>query len=172
MKSKDDQFVFTNVRIFKEIADEAYSIMVAEMNSGRRPREDGADGWIITINPSQTSFKQAIISTTFTAIWLEANLHLAIVQHHGVKEYNKIDKKTYEDKLSYIGYNDNIVVEKVKRLRKERKEIVHEKAFLDDGGLTTAQDMAENAREIRIVLHEYFTERRAGIAPSAAAESG
>ena len=70
------------------------------MDAGRRPKEDGS-GWIITYDPDQTSFKQAMISIVFTAMWFEALMHLLIVQKYGIELFKKYDRKNYADKLKF-----------------------------------------------------------------------
>lgn len=78
-----DNLVFTNIAIYKAIADEAHKEMVQLMEAGRRPKPDGSAGWIFTHDPNHTSFKQSLISIVFTGMWLEALLHLLIVKNTG-----------------------------------------------------------------------------------------
>lgn len=75
-----NQFVITNVFIYKAIAIGAHLEMHELINAGRRPKVDGSPGWIITYDPEHRSFKQAMISIVFTGMWLEAFLHLRIVR--------------------------------------------------------------------------------------------
>jgi len=59
-------------------------------------------GWIITFDPEQKSFKQAMIAIAFTGMWLEAFLHLRIVRDYGVKKFEEYDFKSYADKLQHL----------------------------------------------------------------------
>lgn len=159
MQDSPEKFVVTNVRIYKQIADEAYEKMSEALNAGRRPKTDGSEGWIITPDPHQTSFKQAMVSIVFTGIWLEALLHLLIVQAHGEQVFEEYDrKKSYEDKLRKVGFDDQELLECVGKFRKARKCLVHEKAY-SDTTWETAQDAAENSHRILTALHGYFSRR-------------
>jgi hypothetical protein len=92
-----DRFIFTNAAVYKAIADEAYQTMVQSIETGRRPKPDGSAGWIVTYDPNQTSFKQAMISLVFTGMWLEAVTHLLIVKAHGKDKFKEYDFKSYEE---------------------------------------------------------------------------
>jgi hypothetical protein len=129
------------------------------IESHRRPKPDGSEGWIKKIDPDQKSFKQAMISIVFTGIWLEALLHLKIVKYHSEDVFNEYDFKSYEEKLQLLECADPNIIERVTRFRKCRKELVHEKAFLDDGKMKKAQDEADNAYELLIAINDYFIER-------------
>lgn len=152
-----ENWVTTNLRVYKAIADEAYQKMVQLMESGRRPKPDGSEGWILTYDPEQTSFKQSIISIAFTGMWLEALLHLLIVQRHGKDKFKEYDFKSYEDKLALLGCGETVLLSRVSRFRKARKLLVHEKAHFDDGDILTAQDEAVNAHEMLTAIHNHFS---------------
>jgi hypothetical protein len=150
--------VITNISVYKAIAEEAHHKMRELIDAGRRPKPDGSAGWVITYDPSQNSFKQSMIVIVFTGIWLEAMLHLLILQKHGEKKFKEYDrKKTYEEKLQLLGCLDQQVINRVARFRKTRKALVHEKAHFNNGEIRRAQDEAENAFEILIALDEHFS---------------
>ncbi len=67
--------IFTNVSIYKAIAEEAHDEMTRLLESSRRPKPDGSKGWIITYDPKHNSFKKATISIVFTGMWFEAMTH-------------------------------------------------------------------------------------------------
>jgi len=142
--------------VYKAIADEAYKKMNELIESHRRPKPDGSNGWIITFDPDQNSFKQSMIAIVFTGIWLEAFLHLLIVKKHGKEKFEEYDFKPYEDKLQLLGCSDPNIIERVKGFRKCRKELVHEKAHFDNGEIKKAQDEADNAHEMLVSLHNQF----------------
>jgi hypothetical protein len=147
-----NQFVVTNVSTYKAIAIGAHTEMHEHINSGRRPKDDGSPGWIITFDPEQKSFKQAMISIVFTGMWLEALLHLLIVRDHGEKKFKEYDFKSYADKLRLLGCSDKPVLDAAEKFRKCRKELVHEKAYLDSGEVRRAQDEADNARQLLLAI--------------------
>lgn len=151
--------MFTNASVYKTIADEAYQKMVQSVEAGRRPKPDGSPGWIITYDPNQTSFKQAMISLVFTGMWLEAVMHLLVVKSHGKEKFTEYDFKSYEEKLSLLGCADQALLDSVLRFRKARKSLVHEKAHFDDGEIRCAQKEAENAHELLVAIYERFSEQ-------------
>jgi len=127
------------------------------LNAGRRPKDDGTPGWIVTFDPDQKCFKQAMITIVFTGMWLEALLHLLIVREHGLEKYKECDRQLYEDKLRLIGCSDQRIFDLAKRFRKTRKELVHEKAYCDDGQLKTAQDEADNAHNLLLSIDSFLS---------------
>ena len=149
----------TNVRVYRAIADEAYQKMVQSIEAGRRPKPDGSAGWIVTCDPDQTSFKQAMISIVFTGVWVEAMLHLLIVKAYGKDKYIEYDFKSYEEKLRLLGCSDEKLMDSVSRFRKARKDLVHEKAHIDDGEIRFAQKEAEKAYELLAAISEHFSEQ-------------
>jgi hypothetical protein len=145
-----DSIVFTNVSIFRAIADDAHEQMCELMSAARRPNPTG--GWIITYDPKSASFKQACIAIVFAGVWLEAAAHLAIVREHGIDQAKLYDRRSYEDKLRFLGLSEEQVIDRAKRLRVARRELVHEKAHMDAGEIRRAQDEAESAHELLVAL--------------------
>jgi len=152
-------FVLTNAAIYKTIADEAYQNMVQSVEAGRRPKPDGSAGWVITYDPNQTSFKQAMISLVFTGMWLEAMMHLLIVKAHSKDKFKEYDFKSYEEKLTLLGCTDQELLNSVSKFRKARKSLVHEKAHFDDGEIRWAQKEAKNAHELLAAVYEHFSDQ-------------
>lgn len=145
-----DKFTYSNASVYKAISEEAYSDMVAHDVKNRRPKDDGSEGFIIAYDPSQMSFKQSMITIVFTAMWLEASLHLSLVEKFGVEKIRSINRnqKVYEDKLQYLGIHDQDIIAKVSKFRLTRNELIHEKSHLDKGEIKKAQDEAHLANEI------------------------
>jgi hypothetical protein len=125
------------------------------MESGRRPNPTGRGG-IHTYDPSQTAFKSAIVSIVFTTIWLDAVTHLLIVRELGEREFRKHDRDSYEGKLRLLRVDDDDLLSRVSRLREVRRELVHEKAYLDKE-MRTAQSEARNANEVRRLVDDYLS---------------
>ncbi len=143
----------TNITIYKAIADEAYQEMSHLVDNGRRPKPDGSPGWIISYDPSHASFKKAMISIVFTGMWLEALMHVLIVEKFGKAKFKEYDFKSYEEKLKLLGVTDEELLDSVSRFRTTRKALVHEKAHFNDGEIKTAQSEAENAHQILRAVH-------------------
>ncbi len=148
--------VITNVSTYKVIAINAQLEMHQLTNSGRRPKDDGSHGWIITFDPDQRSFKQAMIAIVFTGMWLEAFLHLRIVRDCGLQKFKEYDFKSLADKLQLLGCSEPAIIEAAQKFQKYRKELVHEKAYCDAGQLRTAQDGADSANQLLLAVDAWF----------------
>ncbi len=155
-ESNQSDFVHTNFRVFYKIAKEAYEAMRNDLDSSRRPRPGGEPGWIITYDPDKKSFKNAFITIVFCGVQIEAVLHLLIVKYKGVEVFKKYDAKSYEDKLKLLGCTDKLIMELCERFRKTRREIVHEKAYLNAESFRIAQKEAETAIELVDKIIAYF----------------
>ncbi|WHZ23296.1 MAG: hypothetical protein OJF47_002408 [Nitrospira sp.] len=151
-----NQFAITNVSVYKAIAISAHLKMHELTNAGRRLKDGGSPGWIITFDHEQRSFKQAMIAIVFTGMWLEAFLHLRIVRDHGLKKFKEYDFKSLADKLQLLGCSEPAIIEAAQKFQKCRKELVHEKAYCDAGQITKAQDGADNANQLLLAIDEWF----------------
>jgi hypothetical protein len=151
-----NQFISSNVAIYKMIADEAYQNMVQSDKDSRSPKSDGSSGCVITYDPNHFSFKQAMISIVFTGMWLEASMHIHIVKKFGDVKFHEYDFKPYEQKLELLGCNDQNILNSVQKFKKVRKSLVHEKAYFDDGEIKWAQKEAKNAHEVLTSVYAYF----------------
>jgi hypothetical protein len=151
-----NELIITNVSVYKAIAISAHAEMHKLTEAGRRPREDGSPGWVITYDPEQKSFKQAMIAIAFTGMWLEAFLHLRIVRDHGLHKFKGYDFKPYADKLHLLNCSELTIIAAAQRFQKCRKELVHEKAFCDSGQIITAQEEADNAAQLLLAIDAWF----------------
>lgn len=147
-----ESIVPTNASTYRAISEDAHASMRELMAAGRRPRGDG--GWIITCDPTRSSFKQACITIVFAGVWLEASTHLAIVRQHGLAKAKEFDRRSYEEKLRLVGQSDTPLLARAKRLQGARRELVHEKAHVDSGELRFAQEEADNAHELLTALQD------------------
>lgn len=134
-------FIFTNVSVYKAIAEDAYTQAIALLEINRTPKPDG-NGYILHYDPESKSFKSAMVTIVFAGMWLEALLHLQIVHKLGEEKFREFDRKSYEEKLMLLGVSDERVLSNVKRFRESRKDLVHEKAHFNQGTIKTAQDEA------------------------------
>ena len=150
-------FVPTNLSTFFAIASESLKRMEVLNESGRRPKPDGEPGWIISYDPDQKSFKEALATIVFSGIYLEALLHLLIVKEHGLSVFKKYDrKKTDADKLSLLGCTDASIINACNHFKVVRKEIVHEKAHLDSKIIRYAQDEAAKSFKLIQSINTHF----------------
>lgn len=126
------ELVITNVDIYKDIVMEEYERMRDAMDRDTTPTADGSR-MIKRFDPNRTSFKSAMITVVFTGMWLEAITHLLIVQRFGKAKFREYDRKPYENRLEVLGIQDSNLISRVRAFREARKELVHEKAFVDKG---------------------------------------
>jgi len=154
-------YTHTNVSIYQAIAEEAYAEMVQFDNENKRPKEDESDGWIITCDSNNTSLKKAMIVIIFTGMWLDALLHIQIMERCGEGTFKRLGRRKYEDKLKFLGVTDIALLTNVKKFRATRNELVHEKAFLDNAQIKIAQKEARLANEIMSQLQPFFCRNKA-----------
>ena len=120
--------LLTNVHVYRAIAEEAFSEASRLEVEARRPKPDGAPGYVISLDPSRSAFKQSLIAIAFSGVYLEALLFLRGTQRLGDQWLQEFDRKTYEEKLKHLGVTDESLIQSAKRLRMVRRELVHEKA--------------------------------------------
>lgn len=144
--------VITNVSIYKDIAKEAYETMLDAMDRDTTTTSDGSR-LIKRFDSSRTSFKSAMIAVVFAGVWLDAITHLLIVQRYGKAKFKEYDRKPYESRLEILGIQNSNLLLRVKAFRDARRELVHEKAFLDKG-TRVAQKEAAFAYELLRDLDE------------------
>ncbi len=155
-ENNHNSIIHTNIHVFYNIAHEAYAAMTDDLNESRKPKPDGKPGYIMKFDPEQKSFKNAFITIIFCGIFLESLLHLLIVKKKGLDVFNEYDRKPYEKKLKLLGCNDQSILGKCKHYRDARREIVHEKAHLDDDSFRVAQNEAAFAMELIKEIRTYF----------------
>ncbi len=137
--------MLSNVTVYLAIADTALAEAQRLDAEGRRPKPNGEPGFIITFDPDQQSFKQSLIALVFAGVYLEALMYLVGIQRLGKREYLKIDRKKYEEKLLALGICDQELLSAGKRFREARNDLVHEKAV-------AIQEI--NASELKKAQHE------------------
>jgi hypothetical protein len=138
---------YSNVVIYEQIVKENYAEMVADLNNGRTPKEDGT-GFILKYDPTHSSFKKSMIIVTFAGMWLEAIFHLFMVKHHSKNQFNIHGKAPYKEKLEILGVTDIDILNSAESFQKTRNQLIHEKAFMEKGEVKSAQHEAEVAYKI------------------------
>ena len=150
------KYIFSNARVFYAIAREAFETMKELDAKYIRPKPDGQPGFIKTIDPEQKSFKNAFVCVVFCGVYTDAILHVLIGRKFGTEKCKELDRKTYEFKLGELGCNDESIIKDAEKYRLSRKEVVHEKAMLDQNDLKTAQDEAAFAFDLVERIRKYF----------------
>lgn len=155
-KDKQSSFVYSNVRAYFEIAQESFRSMNSLMQNGRKPKPNNESGWINTYDPDHKSFKKALVTIIFSGVYLEALLHILIVEKEGLEKFNQYDRKTYEDKLQLLACNDEAIIAECEHYRTVRREIAHEKAHLDAKVIKMAQEEATRAFNMVESINAHF----------------
>lgn len=123
--------VFTNLKIYLAIAEEALAESTRQLEAHRTPKPDGQPGYILTSDPERKSFKQSLIAIAFSGIYLDALLSVTGRARFGKAFYDeKIDRCfTYEGKLRLLGIVDEGDLVRCTRLRENRNDLIHEKSL-------------------------------------------
>ena len=146
----------TNAKVFFSIAKESFDSMEADEKRNKRPKPNGEPGHILTSDPNQRGFKNALICIVFCGTFLEALFHLLIVARFGESGYKKHDRDTYEKKLELLGCKDQVLMDACKHFRDCRKEIVHEKAHFIQNKFRIAQDEARTSMKLLESICQFF----------------
>ncbi|MBU1233297.1 MAG: hypothetical protein KKD01_01255 [Proteobacteria bacterium] len=146
--------MITNVHVYGAIAEESFKKMKELSSADTTTNENGQV--VKKIDWEQKCFKQAMISIVFTGIWLEALLHIKIVKEFDETTFKKNDFKPYRTKLELLGVDDDELFDMVDNFQRCRKELVHEKAYLDNGEIRIAQAEAESANKIIKSVAKYL----------------
>jgi hypothetical protein len=132
-ENNSNSIVHTNINVFYNIAKKAYVAMNEDLNSGREPKPGGEP------------------------VFLESLLHLLIVKRKGLTVFKKYDRsESYEGKLQLLGCNDQSILAKCKHYRNARREVVHEKAHINNEKILVAQKEATYAMDLINEILTYF----------------
>jgi len=119
--------IFSDSRIYRDIAVEALSASESAFSAGSRPKEDGSSGRVLAYDPEHRSFKQSMIAIVFAGLYIEARLWLHGCSRLGIAKYRSIDRRPLEDRLPALGVSDAMLRDDLKEYRESRKSLVHEK---------------------------------------------
>jgi hypothetical protein len=122
--------MISNVDTYLAIAEESHAEMTRLFNAGRSPKPDGSPGYVVTYDPSQGSFKQAMICIAFSAMYFEALVYLIARTRLSKTQAEKSDGLSYEGRLELLGVHDPMLLKAAEEFRIARRDLVHEKAIL------------------------------------------
>lgn len=142
--------MFSNRKIYLNIAEEALAELERLTDQGRMPMSNGQQGYIVKYDPERKSFKQGFIAIVFSCLYLEALIFAVGAKRYGRSVWNKkYDGLKYEEKLPHLGVSDADLISESKYLRELRKDIIHEKVaelgFHELGTARFAQKEAKRA---------------------------
>ena len=143
-----DDPIFSNARVYEQIAVEALDRAQSSLAAHRQPKEDGSEGYVLTGDPTRASFKDSMIAMVFAGMTMEARLWLHGCDRLGDAQYKPIDAKALELRLVPLGIHDVGLADDMKAFRLARKALVHEKALplsRDRSPILVAQDEAAKA---------------------------
>jgi hypothetical protein len=155
--------ILTNVGIYAAIAEESYTRMQESLANNRRPKQGGEGGFVLTWDPTASSFKDAMIAVVFAYMFIEAACFVANLRRGGRAKAKSEDGENPEIRVKNLG-GDSALVDRVRTYREMRRKLVHEKAaeLSAIGSLQRirAQDLAEEAiavmRDVSALLMPYL----------------
>jgi hypothetical protein len=143
--------MISNVQVYRAIALEALERSNRDAESSRTPTDDGTR-FVVVYDPSQRSFKDAMIAIAFAGMWLEARLYLEFRRRLGTPVPKKIDHQPYDKKLQALGIADHVVLTECEHFQTVRNDLIHEKALdATDTGVALYTAQAEAARAVTFV---------------------
>lgn len=120
--------IFSNARVYQQIAVEALGRAQSSLADHRRPKEDGSPGYVLTHDPERASLKNSFIAMVFAGMTMEAQLWLHGCERLGTVQYEPIDRQPLELRLASLGILDDVLAADMRAFRLARKALVHEKA--------------------------------------------
>ena len=154
--------IFTNARLYRDIATEALSASEAAFFQKSRPKDDGSPGRVIAFDPEHRSFKQSMIAIVFAGMYMEARLWLFGCNRLGAAKYKPVDQLPLEQRLAALGIDDKTLEVDLKNYREARRALVHEKSVplsMDASPIRIAQAEAAKAVQLMYRIEAALTER-------------
>lgn len=153
--------VLTNLNVYFAVAEDALAEVTRLDSEAKKPKPDGAPGFVIVYDPKHQSFKQSLICIAFSGMYLEALLGLLGNERLGKDLYKKLDRQTnYEEKLKLLGVADTDLLKRCSRFREARNDLIHEKAIdlnsLGSSEFRKAQEEANLAVSFIRDVRSYF----------------
>ena len=153
--------VLTNLNVYFAIAEEALAEMMKLDSGAKKPKPDGAPGFVITYDPKRQSFKQSLVCIAFSGMYFEALLGLLGSERLGKDLYRKLDRQTtYEEKLRILGVTDSHLLKRCASFREARNDLIHEKAVdldsLKKSEVRKGQEEAQLAVSFIREVRDYF----------------
>lgn len=162
MSSFPNDPIFTNSRLYRDIATEALSASEAAFVEKSRPKDDGSPGHVIAYDPECRSFKQSMIAIVFAGMYMEARLWLFGCSLLGAAKYKPVDKQPLEQRLAALEIDDQTLEVDLKNYREARRSLVHEKSVplsVDTSPARIAQAEAVKAVQLMYRIEQALTER-------------
>ncbi len=165
MSSFPDDPIFSNSRVYHDIAVEALTASESASTAGSRPKGDGSPGRVLAYDPERRSFKQSMIAIVFAGMYIEAQLWLHGCGRLGIAKYRSIDKQPLEERLPVLGVSNQTLRDDLKKYRESRKSLVHEKPVpisMDESPTRIAQTEAAKAVALMERVDRALADRKDG----------
>lgn len=155
--------MISNLEAFLSIAREAHEEMKRLVEEGRIPKPDGSPGYVVTLDPEQRSFKQALIATAFAGMYFEA-LTYFVARRQSKAKAERVDHAGYRGKLLALGVTDEALLIAAESFRHDRNDLIHEKAMpaedMNWAEVRFAQSCADRAMEFVAAVQKALTVAR------------
>jgi hypothetical protein len=162
MSSFPNDPIFTNSRLYRDIATEALSASEDAFVQKSRPKDDSSPGHVIAYDPEYRSFKQSMIAIVFAGMYMEARLWLFGCSLLGAAKYRQVDQQPLEQRLAALGIDDQTLEVDLKNYREVRRSLVDEKSVplsVDTSPTRIAQAEAVKAVQLMYRIEQALTEK-------------
>lgn len=151
MNNKKDRYILSNLNIFYEIAKDSYELAIQELENHRTPKTDG--GYLLTFDPKRKSFKNSLISISFSGSYLDLHLKISyMIKFNETPPKKWRMNNPYKNKLESLGITEKSLIDLCEKFSTARNDVSHEKPIIEgiesDFAHETAQDSAKFGIEL------------------------
>jgi hypothetical protein len=149
--------VFSNLSVFREIAEHAFQEMEIQIASHRIARGDG--GFILHHDPDRRSFKSGLVAIAFCSAYLDLICRISYIAKFGsAPDYAWDNRQIYEEKLKSLGIVDSAVLSDCTEFREARNDVMHEKPIVMGQTKPSPRGTAQDAASVGIRLIRSLSE--------------
>lgn len=148
--------VFSNIKIFYEIAKDSFSDSEKFLSEHRKPKENG--GYILSFDPEKKSLKSSLISISFSGAYIDLHINIAYILTHGKSPNHKWETRIYEEKLKDLGVTNLELFNNCTEFRKIRNSVLHEKPLVIGESLGISVGTAQDGARLGISVIETIRE--------------
>jgi len=95
-------------------------------------------------------------------MWFESLVHLIMIEQFGEIDARKWDRRSYSEKCKKLGCTDKSILDQVQTFSDSRNDVMHEKAYWNQGSYTTAQDEAMRAMAFMKLIDSFLAAIKTG----------
>lgn len=153
MSLTENPYIITNLSVFYEIAKDTYAQSMLELEKNRTPKTNG--GYVISYDPERKSFKNSLISISFSGSYLD--LHLKISYFVKFKELPPKSwrmNNPYLKKLKSLGIDDKNIASLCEKFSTARNDVSHETPIIEGLESRLLHETAQDGAKVGIDLIE------------------